>query len=285
MAQEDAFLDAFGKTASYVITEDMLQLEDAGGNEILVFSALKPAPLVGSLWQLSSIVEESGSVASLLAGTEITATFDEQGTLAGSAGCNNYTTSYQVSGSQMTITGPVASTMMMCVDPRGIMDQEGKYLAALESVASYAIEARQLTLFNAQGQAILTYTLREPTPLVGTEWEVIGYNNGKGGVVSVVIGTQLTALFGEDGTLSGSGGCNNYRAAYTVDAASAAEGDISIGPAASTRTMCGEPEGIMEQEAQYLATLEMAQVYSIQGDRLELRTTDGALVASFQVKQ
>jgi heat shock protein HslJ len=285
MAQEDAFLDAFGKTASYVITEDMLQLEDAGGNEILVFSALKPAPLVGSLWQLSSIVEESGSVASLLAGTEITATFDEQGTLAGSAGCNNYTTSYQVSGSQMTITGPVASTMMMCVDPRGIMDQEGKYLAALESVASYAIEARQLTLFNAQGQAILTYTLREPTPLVGTEWEVIGYNNGKGGVVSVVIGTQLTALFGEDGTLSGSGGCNNYRAAYTVDAASAAEGDISIGPAASTRMMCGEPEGIMEQEAQYLATLEMAQVYSIQGDRLELRTTDGALVASFQVKQ
>jgi heat shock protein HslJ len=70
-----------------------------------------------------------------------------------------------------------------------------------------------------------------------------------------------------------------------VDAASAAEGDISIGPAASTRMMCGEPEGIMEQEAQYLATLEMAQVYSIQGDRLELRTTDGALVASFQVKQ
>lgn len=285
MAQEDAFLDAFSKTASYVIAEDTLQLEDADGNEILVFSALKPVPLVGSLWQLSSIVDANGSAVSVLAGTEITATFDEQGTLAGSAGCNSYSTSYEVSGSQMTVMGPVASTMMMCVDPEGIMDQEGKYLAALGSVASYAIESSQLVLSNAQGQAILSYTLREPTSLVGTQWEVIGYNNGKGGVVSVVMGTQLTALFGEDGNLSGSAGCNNYMAAYTVDAAGAAEGDISIGPAASTRMFCGEPEGTMDQEAQYLAALVMAQVYRIQGDRLQLRTADGSLVADYLVKQ
>jgi len=285
MTQEDAFLEDLGSTASYLIAEDTLQLEDADGKEILVFTVLEPAPLVGSLWQLSSFVDENGSVASVSAGTEITATFDEQGTLAGSAGCNNYTTSYQVSGSQMTVNGPVASTMMMCPDPEGIMAQEANYLAALGLVASYAVEANQLTLFNPEGQAILSYTLREPTSLTGTEWEVIGYNDGKGGVVSVVIGTQLTALFGEDGNLSGSAGCNNYVASYTVDDAAAAQGDISIGPAASTRMFCGEPEGAMDQEAQYLAALEMAQVYNIQGDRLQLRTADGALVADYQIKQ
>jgi hypothetical protein len=35
--------------------------------------------------------------------------------------------------------------------------------------------------------------------LVGTDWTVIAYNNGRGGVVSVIIGTELTASFGTHG--------------------------------------------------------------------------------------
>ena len=283
MAQETDFLAALGRSALYLIAEDNLQIEDTDGKEILVFSALQPAPLVGPLWALSSFIDGE-TARSALANTEITATFDEEGKLGGSSGCNNYSTAYEVSGDQISIPGPIASTMMMCPAP-GVMEQEGEYLAALESVASYAIEAKQLTLYNAQGQAILTFVVQEPTPLAGTQWDVIGYNNGKGGVVSVVIGTELSTLFGEDGTLTGSAGCNNYNAAYEVDDASAAEGEISIGPAASTRMFCGEPEGTMDQEALYLAALEMAEVYSIQGDRLQLRTAEGSLVADYQVKQ
>jgi len=284
MAQESDFLAALTSSASYLIAEDNLQIEDADGKEILVFSALKPAPLVGPLWGFAGFVDVNGTARSALAGTEITATFDEEGKLGGSAGCNSYNTTYEVSGDKLTIPGPIASTMMMCPTP-GVMEQEAEYLAALELAASYAIEAKQLTLYNAQGQAILTFVVQEPTPLAGTQWDVIGYNNGKGGVVSVVIGTELSALFGEDGTLSGSAGCNNYNAAYEVDDAGAAEGEISIGPAASTRMFCGEPEGTMDQEALYLAALEMAEVFSIQGDRLQLRTAEGSLVADYQVKQ
>jgi heat shock protein HslJ len=284
MAQESDFLAALTSSASYLIAEDNLQIEDADGTEVLVFSALKPAPLVGPLWEFAGFVDASGTVRSALAGTEITATFDEEGSLSGSSGCNSYSTTYEVSGDQMSISGPIAATMMMCPTP-GVMEQEGEYLAALESVSSYAIDAKQLILYNAQGQPILTYAVQEPTPLVGTQWDLIGYNNGKGGVVSVVIGTELSALFNEDGTLAGSAGCNNYNAAYEVDDASAAEGDISIGPAASTRMFCGEPEGTMDQESLYLAALEMAEVFSIQGDRLQLRTDEGSLVADYRVKQ
>ena len=284
MVQEGDYLAALSSAASYLITEDNLQIEDADGKEILVFSALKPAPLAGTLWGFAGFVDASGIARSALAGTEITATFDEEGKLSGSSGCNNYSTTYEVSGDQMTITGPIASTMMMCPTP-GVMEQEAEYLAALETVSSYAIEAKQLTLFNDEGQAILTYVVQEPTLLVGTQWDVIGCNNGKGGVVSVVIGTELSALFNEDGTLAGSAGCNNYNAAYEVDDASAAEGEISVGPAASTRMMCPEPEGIMEQEALYLAALETAEVFRIEGDRLQLRTAGGSLVADFRVKE
>ena len=46
--------------------------------------------------------------------------------------------------------------------------------------------------------------------------------------------------------------------------------------------MCAEPEGVMEQESLYLAALETANVYSIDGDRLQLRTSEGSLVADYR---
>jgi heat shock protein HslJ len=118
--------------------------------------------------------------------------------------------------------------------------------------------------------------------LTNTVWEAIGYNNGKQAVVSLIIGTEITAMFGEDGTLSGSAGCNNYNATYESEAApGGAEGTIAIGPSATTRKFCAEPEGTMDQEGLYLAALEMADVYRIDGDRLQLRTSEGSLVADY----
>ncbi len=278
MAQEQAFLADLDLAASYRIAEDKLQIEDMGGTPVLTFSALKPATLVGPLWLLTGYNNGKGGFASVLADTEITATFAQDGRLMGTAGCNSYATSYQVSGNQITF-GPVAATMMMCGAPEGIMEQEGAYLAALEAATTYQIEGNQLSLANSAGETVLTYMVREPTPLVGTEWEVIGYNNGRGGVVSVMLGTQLTAVFGEDGNVTGSAGCNNYFATYQIDGEA-----LSIGPAASTRMFCGEPEGIMDQEAEYLAALQTAATYRIQGDKLELRDGGGALVANYVAK-
>ena len=278
MAQEGDFLAALDKAASYVIAENKLQIEDVSGKEILVFSALESVPLVGTTWQLTGYNNGAGGFASVLAGTEVTAVFAEDGKLGGSAGCNNYATSFEISGDRISI-GPVAATMMMCPAPDGIMDQEGAYLSALEAASTYAIEGKQLSLFDSQGQVLLGFTVREPTSLLGTEWQVVGYNNGRQAVVSVIIGTEMTATFGEDGSMTGSAGCNNYMASYEL------EGDaISIGPAATTRMFCGETEGTMEQEAQYLAALQTAATYRIDGDRLQLRTADGALVADYLLK-
>ena len=38
---------------------------------------------------------------------------------------------------------------------------------------------------------------------------------------------------------------------------------------------CPEPEGIMEQEQQYLAALETAATYKITGLDMEMRTSEG----------
>jgi heat shock protein HslJ len=113
--------------------------------------------------------------------------------------------------------------------------------------------------------------------LEGSSWQVLSYNNGKEAVVSVIIGTEITANFDEDGQLIGNAGCNNYSAQYE------AQGEnISIETAELTEMACLEPEGIMEQEQLYLAALETADTYKIEGVTMDMRTSEGSRVATFQ---
>ena len=61
-------------------------------------------------------------------------------------------------------------------------------------------------------------------------WEVVNFNNGKGGVVSVLTGTRITANFGEDDQVTGNTGCNDYFGPYRT------EGNIiSIGALGATQ--------------------------------------------------
>ncbi len=230
--------------------------------------------LEGVIWQLESYLNAQGEMIAVLPDTTITAVF-EGGNVSGSAGCNNYFASYSVDGSSLAVE-PGGSTMMACPEP--IMQQEADYLSALAAAASYQIVEGMLEIANAEGATILVFSEQQPASLSGVTWVATGVNNGKGGVASVIIDTEITALFGEDGSLSGSAGCNNYTTSYEVN------GDaISIGPAAATMMMCAEPEGVMEQEIAYLAALANSSTFTLNGDRLELRAADGALQVSYSL--
>jgi heat shock protein HslJ len=224
--------------------------------------------LEGTSWILTSI-EGLAPVP----GSTITAAFAATGQVGGSGGCNSYSAGYAVDGDALTIEPPV-STLMACEEP--LMQQESDYLAALSATASYSVLAETLTLKDSSGAPRLVFTAQS-NELAGTSWSVVGYNNGQGGVVSVMAGTEMTADFGSDGQLAGNAGCNSYNASYSTSGDS-----ITVGPAASTRMFCGEPEGVMDQESQYLAALSTASTYAISGDQLELRTADGALAVSLQ---
>ncbi len=227
-------------------------------------SSTPPDELTTPLWNLSTLGGQAIS-----ADAYITAQFSADGQVGGSSGCNQYSGTYTVSGSQLEIAAPLASTLMACSQP--IMDLESAYLTALAEVKSFAISGDELTLKDADDQPVLVYTAQSQE-LSGTSWDVIAYNNGKQAVTSVLAGSTLTMIFGEDGSLSGSSGCNNYNGSYTLD------GDkITIGPLAATRMACSEPAGVMEQEAQFWAALATAATYRIEGKRLALRTQDGAL--------
>ena len=100
----------------------------------------------------ASVLEgTSWILADTLPGTEVKALF-ENGQVSGSAGCNSYSGTYvttTVGGVNKIRLGPLASTMMMCEEM--VMEQEGAYLAALQSVSSYQVEENVLTLTHADG--------------------------------------------------------------------------------------------------------------------------------------
>ncbi|MBP6803149.1 MAG: META domain-containing protein [Chloroflexi bacterium] len=154
------------------------------------------------------------------------------------------------------------------------MAQETAFLAALPTATTYTIQGDALELRDANGALVASFTSAPPaaTTLVGAEWTVTVFNNGNQAAVSLVNGTEITMMFGEDGSVQGSAGCNLYFGYFTVSGET-----ISVGPLATTRAFCPEPEGIMEQEDQFLAALQTAVSYTIQNGTLDLRTADGAI--------
>jgi heat shock protein HslJ len=224
-------------------------------------------------WTLVQYARPDGSLQPVLPDTEIVATF-QAGRLFGSAGCNTYTGSVEVSGSAISIPAP-ATTLRLCVEPPGIMEQEAAYLAALPRSVRITVAPDALTLYAGDGAVLLRYRPQAQTPLQGTTWIAEAYNNGRDAVVSLITGTEITARF-EGGRVAGSAGCNTYTASYTLNGNA-----IAIGSAASTRMFCSAPAGVMEQEGAYLAALPTARTYRIEGRRLILETADGARVASF----
>jgi heat shock protein HslJ len=223
-------------------------------------------PLNNTSWYLVSLGDRP-----LLPDTDVTIRF-EDGRMGGNDGCNWYGGAYTVRGDRFSVDNDIHSTLISCSEP--VMGQVRACMQALRAARRYRLDGQQLTLLDASGKALVTFAAQSQE-LAGTSWIVTSYNNGEQAVVGVLAGSQLTVEFDADGGLSGSAGCNRYTAPYAAQ-----EQSLSIGPAASTRMMCAEPAGVMEQEAQFLKALETVATYRIDGNRLELRTADGALALS-----
>jgi heat shock protein HslJ len=139
-----------------------------------------------------------------------------------------------------------------------------------------------LELRDGAGEVLVTYQLVEPTPLTGTEWQATAYNNGRGGLQSLAADSTITAVFGEDGTLSGNASINQYNTAYVIstEQVGGSDGTMTIDAAIVTTKMAG-PEELMTQEAAYLTALPETATYTVDGSELWLRDADGAALAHY----
>jgi heat shock protein HslJ len=217
----------------------------------------------GPTWRLAAV--GSKDVAGLATGAA-TARF-EAGRVSGFSGCNRFTGGYTLDGDSVVV-GQLAGTMMACSDPQ--MAIEKTFRSALTGTLRKAIRGDRLTLTSASGDALAFQVEPAPT-LEGVDWGVTGFNNGRQAVVGPLLGTTITMTF-SNGLVTGSSGCNTFRAPYT------SQGNrLSIGPATSTRKTC-PAEGVMKQEREFLAALESARVWAMDGAMLDVHRADGERV-------
>ena len=201
--------------------------------------------------------------------TLVTALFAADGSLSGSGGCNNYVSSFELDGDQLTVADPIASTMMLC--EKG-MDQESAYLNALQNAERIAFspEGRLEVYYKSGGSAEtkLVFTPGEAA-LVDTVW-VLQSMGAPASSIPVESGVVITAIFTPEGRLSGTSGCNTYVSGYTLK-----DNQIEIQPPVSTMMAC---EFGMEQEAAYQLALESAETYQITGSTLEITYQNGGVL-------
>jgi len=119
--------------------------------------------------------------------------------------------------------------------------------------------------------------------LADTSWIVTDYSRGNGIITNVWL-TEVTIEFASDGTVSGSGGCNEYHGAWKADGAydEIVEGvpDANDGQVMSltdlnwTEVAC-EDERIMEQEEEFIALLQRAGRWVVRYGNFNLRSSEG----------
>ena len=141
-----------------------------------------------------------------------TATFID-GSVAGSTGCNRYHAQCRVDDDRLAVEA-IAMTMMACDPERSAVERA--FTSALEAAITYAIAGETLDLADANGRVVLRLRAVPALVLEGSRWIATMINNGRGGVASLVEGTVVTAEFGTDGRVAGSGGCNRFSGGYTL---------------------------------------------------------------------
>ena len=230
-----------------------------------------PSPEPGSIAGVTWLLEDLGGQAPV-EGSPVTVHFSDDGALFGSGGCNRFSGTYELDGATLAVGDALPSTMMACADD--VMALESAFFTALTSARGFAVEDETLTLNDESGAPLGTLAAQSQD-LAGTTWNITAYNDGVSAVVSVLESAEANLTFADDGTISGTAGCNRVLGSYT-----AGDGTISFGTLATTQMLCGA-DGVMDQEAAVIVALESAATYIIEGDTLDMRTAEDAIAVQF----
>jgi heat shock protein HslJ len=110
---------------------------------------LPDAPLVGTTWQLETLV--SGETASSAVGAPATLVLGQDGTLTGSTGCRDFTASYAIAGARVTV-GDIQVDARLCTTELAAQDEH--VLGVLAGPFQAAVSGQALTLTAADGSGL-----------------------------------------------------------------------------------------------------------------------------------
>jgi heat shock protein HslJ len=201
-------------------------------------------------------------------GGPLTVEFVEPDRISMTAGCNRGNSTVDLSGGTV-VTGPIATTMMACVGDTAGADA---WMTSLfEADPAWTLDGDTLTLTTSDTSVtLLDKKVATPDrPITGTTWVVDQLISPSAVTTSVALETAApTLLIGEDGSVSGSTGCNRMTGTAQV-----AGDKVTFGPLATTRMAC-EPD-IAEIERAVLNVLSGETTFTVDGDRARVMQADG----------
>ena len=235
-----------------------------------------PADLVGTSWILRSTGGEEP-----LQGSVPTVRFESEKTISWYDGCQNFEGRYSATENDLTVPSfGVAGGYCMKPGVYGEPDErcvigcfgpEGDYRLR-DGVLEIRYEAGETT-------SILEPMGEEP-PHKGIPWELRTFPERV--ERTPVRGAEVTLTFDrgtlrEEGTIFGSTGCNDYRAADEYPRAPNTFERIIVAAPVTTRNACPRPPYLAEQEQRFLAVLgDLGEYPNISpGGELTLETRDG----------
>ena len=232
-------------------------------------TALASSPqerLTGAAWKWIVTLMNDGSRTTAKEPNRYLLTFLNNGKVSILADCNRILGTYTTERNRVNVT-PGASTLVAC--PPGSLGKE--FVTQLGNVGSYFFNGGNLVLELKFDSGSMTFA---PTSagIAGTRWTVVNYNNGREAVVTLLPESDISLDFGKDGRVSGNAGCNDYAGGYQSSGQ-----QLSVGVLATTFKQCDTPDGLMEQEAQYLGALSRAATFEVAGDALTIRDRGGAM--------
>ena len=170
---------------------------------------------------------------------------------------------YEGSTEQITLTQP------------GLNAWPSKYLYKQIYEITYNVEPypeldKQISDDDYRLQVIIGACIPPSSTLEDTKWFLRSYGE-QNSLKAVIEGTEITATFNSNqGKVSGSAGCNTYFARYEVRG-----WELEIFELAYTEMACITPEGIMEQEQEFLSLLANAQSFEADDTTLTILCASG----------
>jgi len=103
-----------------------------------------------------------------------------------------------------------------------------------------------------------------------TKWFLRSYGE-QGNSKNIIEGTEITATFDSiESQVGGSAGCNIYGGRYQITGST-----LSISEIYFTEMACMSPEGVMEQEQEFLTLLSRAQSFQADDTTLAISCSEG----------
>ncbi len=200
-------------------------------------------------------------------GGPLTISFSE-GRVAADAGCNKFSGMAELDDHVLRVSG-LATTLMACEDDR--RDADEWLSGLLNSQPNWRLDDARLTLHSPDRTVtLLDKKVAQPDkPIQGTSWLVTAFITDNSQVRSRALDeAQPTLTIAEDGSVSGSTGCNSMTGSAEV---SGTQIDFRV---ATTKTLCS-PE-TMEVEQSVSKALDGKTAATVDADMLTLRNDNGA---------